>query len=347
MQSKLAVGKLVSSHHKGAYDGRKSNHKVYHINVSESPNSCFIKFGKAKYRSLVDTGAEVCLIHFRVYQALVNPPVLKKHFVNLQSVNGESLDVKGSVDLNVEIGGSKYIQKFYVVTNINRNVILGRDFLTTYGVRLYFDLGCLRIGKSYVALEQDIHISSLERLAKRTRLKPQSVTISAGKTKMTHKKNSNELLEISHIEKGYLTQETGVMLGNTITSNKNHNKHPIYICNNTNKTITLRKGCVVGRADFVNSKDISSVNANNEKLKKLDLNEIICNPEFKGEIIELLSKNEDIFAISDADLGKTDLVQMKVDTGDNPPIKLRPYRVPLKMRKEVDQNIESMLKARS
>ena len=180
------------------------------------------------------------------------------------------------------------------------------------------------------------------RLAKRTELKPQSVTISAGKTKMTHKKNSNVLSEISHIEKGYFTQETGVMLGNTITSNKNHNKLPMYICNNTNKTNTLRKGCIVGRADFVNSKDISNVNANNEKL---DLNEIICNPEFKGEIVELLSKNEDIFATSDADLGKTDLVQMKVETVDNPPIKLRPYRVPLKMREDVDQNIESMLKA--
>ena len=54
-------------------------------------------------------------------------------------------------------------------------------------------------------------------------------------------------------------------------------------------------------------------------------------------------KNEDIFAVSDADLGKTDLVQMKVDTGDHSPIKLRPYRVPLNLRKEVDQNIENML----
>ena len=156
----MAVGKLTSSRRKGAYDGKKSNHKsnqkssthkTYHINVSGSPNSCLIKFGKLKYRSLVDTGAEVSLIHLRVYQALINPPVMKKHFVNLQSVNGESLDVKGSIELNVELGGAKYIQKFYVVTNINRNVILGRDFLTTYGVRLYFDLGCLRIGKSYVS----------------------------------------------------------------------------------------------------------------------------------------------------------------------------------------------------
>ena len=366
LQGKLEIGKLRTSHHKEGYDGSTSNHKntfnhkTYHINVSGNPNSCLIKFGRAKYRSLVDTGAEVSLIHLRVYQALINPPVMKKHFVNLQSVNGESLDVKGAIELYVELGGAKYIQKFYVVTNINRNVILGRDFLTTYGVRLYFDLGCLRIGKSYVSLEQDIHISSLVRLAKRTKLQPQSVTISTGKTKMSNMKVNNQLLrktkvnntevnnqllEISQIERGYLTSESGVMVGNTLTSNKNHNKLPIYLCNNTNRTITLRKGCVVGRADFVNSKDIASVNENSDKLKKLNLNELVCNQQFKGEIVDLLLKNEDIFAASDADLGKTDLVQMKVDTGDHPPIKLRPYRVPLNLRKEVDQNIENMLNA--
>ena len=81
------------------------------------------------------------------------------------------------------------------------------------------------------------------------------------------------------------------MVGNTLTSNKNHNKLPIYLCNNTNRTITLRKGCVVGRADFVNSKDIASVNDNSDKLKQLNLNELVCNQQFKGEIVELLLKN--------------------------------------------------------
>ena len=108
---------------------------------------------------------------------------MKKYFVNLHSVNGESLDVKGAIELYVELGGTKYIQKFYVVTNINRNVILGRDFLTTYGLRLYFDLGCLRIGKSYVSLEQDIHISSLVRLAKRTNYNHKVSPLVQGKQK--------------------------------------------------------------------------------------------------------------------------------------------------------------------
>ena len=56
---------------------------------------------------------------------------------------------------------------------MNRNVILGRHFLTNNGVRLYYDLGCLRINKHFVSLEEDLHIASLARLTQLVKLKPQ------------------------------------------------------------------------------------------------------------------------------------------------------------------------------
>ena len=43
---------------------------TYKINLAGSPNSCIIKIGKNKFRSLVDTGAEVSLMHRRVYDSL-------------------------------------------------------------------------------------------------------------------------------------------------------------------------------------------------------------------------------------------------------------------------------------
>jgi hypothetical protein len=53
-------------------------------------------------------------------------------------------------------GKTEVTQLFFIVKDMNRNVILGKDWLTQNGVRLYFDLGCLRIGKCYVSLEEDI-----------------------------------------------------------------------------------------------------------------------------------------------------------------------------------------------
>ena len=50
-----------------------------------------------------------------------------------------------------------------------------------------------------------------------------------------------------------------------------------------------------------------------------------------------------MFVTKDRDLGRTDIVKMSINTGDHPPIKKRPYRIPLKKRKIVDEAIDEML----
>ena len=64
---------------------------------------------------------------------------------------------------------------------MNRNVILGIDFLKNNNVRLYYDLGCLRIKNAYVPFEEDAQISSLVRVASDQVLKPQTCIICQGK----------------------------------------------------------------------------------------------------------------------------------------------------------------------
>ena len=81
----------------------------------------------------------------------------------MQSVNGHALQVDGTVDMPFEIGGLKTSYTFYVVRNMNRKLILGRDWLLKNGVRLYFDLGCIRVHQTYIPLQEDIHISSVVR----------------------------------------------------------------------------------------------------------------------------------------------------------------------------------------
>ena len=50
----------------------------YSLKISGNPHSCLVKIGKQKYRTLVDTGAEVSLMHRRVYDQLVPKPKLSK-----------------------------------------------------------------------------------------------------------------------------------------------------------------------------------------------------------------------------------------------------------------------------
>ena len=120
--------------------------------------------GKQKYRALVDSGAELSLMRRTVYNNLSNKPKLFKKNICLQSVSGQALKIDGCVNLTFLVKGLTLKHTFVVVNDMNRNLILGRDWLKQNGVRMYFDLGLLRIDKTYVQLQEDIHISSVVRL---------------------------------------------------------------------------------------------------------------------------------------------------------------------------------------
>ncbi|CAC5361822.1 unnamed protein product [Mytilus coruscus] len=183
-----------------------------------------------------------------------------------------------------------------------------KDWLVQNGVRLYFDLGCLRIQKSYVPLEEDIHVASIVRLTVNAVLKPQTINVCPVGLKNNPSFGSTNLLEISPVASGYVSTEPGLMI-----------------------------------------KEINLVNVNQSQgtagPEKLDESEISVPQEFKKDILRMIRDNEDIFATSDKDLGCTDTVQMTIDTGDHPPIKLKPYRAPLNQRKIIDKAIEELLEA--
>ena len=62
--------------------------------------------------------------------------------------------------------------------------------------------------------------------------------------------------------------------------------------------------------------------------------------------MNLITCKRDLFATKDTDLGKTDTIKMKIDTGNHPPIKLKPNRTPLNNRKVVEEAVKDMLDAK-
>ena len=70
-------------------------------------------------------------------------------------------------------------------------------------------------------------------------------------------------------------------------------------------------------------------------LKVLDISK-----EYIQKIKKLILQNQDLFANKDSELGHTDTVQMHIDTGNSNPMKMRPYRTPIKNREVVDKAID-------
>ena len=150
---------------------RNSPHETFKVCVSGNRNSCPVRIGKQKFRSLVDTGADCSLMHCRVYNQLKDRPKLVNKKVYLQSASGSELKCDGSITVQVCVGGTEMSQDFYMIRDLNRNLILGLDWMKQNNVKIYMDLKCIRInGKHYVNLEEDIHIASTVRI-KRTCLK--------------------------------------------------------------------------------------------------------------------------------------------------------------------------------
>ena len=57
----------------------------------------------------------------------------------------------------------------------------------------------------------------------------------------------------------------------------------------------------------------------------------------------MLISNREVIAMIDKELGQTKTVEMRIDNGDYPPIKLRPYRIPIHKRKFVEEAVNETM----
>ena len=78
--------------------------------------------------------------------------------------------------------------------------------------------------------------------------------------------------------------------------------------------------------------------------KKANLSHVSSESQ-RQKIQEMFDRNSDLFAKNDCDLGCSSYVKAKIYTGDHPPIKQNPYRLPYSQRDLVREHVEEMLKA--
>ena len=139
------------------------------------------------------------------------------------------------------------------------------------------------------------------------------------------------------------------MVSNSVAKLNNGRTIPIMVVNNTNRTVKLSRGCVIAKMEAINQKQVNSLDSIKGKAAlpdKTDWASDIEVPEkYQQQVGRFLKKHHDLFAAKDSDLGHTDTVKMKIDTGNQSPIKLRPYRTPIHNREVIDKVVDEMLDA--
>ena len=116
----------------------------------------------------------------------------------------------------------------------------------------------------------------------------------------------------------------------------------------------MKKGLPIGLLEHVCSAEVSAIQTvetespsdkvtGNAPVKEAKLDHM---PSYQEKALrKLLDQYEDIFSKGEHDFGKTNVVTLKFDTGDHPPIKQRPYKKLFAERPKVDQHINDMLEA--
>ena len=351
----LSTYKLDRSEYKEADILTKSKRETfekYVVNLTGgNPNSCLIKIGKQKIRCLIDSGSSTSLISYKFYNSLQNKPKLHSSSAYIESYSGNSLDVKGKVTLKFSMKGLHLEHTFMVVQGANRNMLLGDDWLTSNAVRLYFDLGCLRVKGVYIPLVADIHVNSICRLAKSITLAPNCSYVTYAKVKRNQ--NYSEYM-VNSLDEHCIAGQPGIELSDTVVRVKNDSRKILLgVTNYTNRYIKLDNGTVLGMikpiGDDIQIETVNHIRSNQNKTCEKEMADLPSQDGIKSQIhtdeshrsiVEnLVLNNLDVFAFKDSDVLECDLVQMKIELTDETPFKIRPYRLSPDDQKTVDKAV--------
>lgn len=130
---------------------------------------------------------------------------------------------------------------------------------------------------------------------------------------------------------------------------------PLRLLNLNPDPVTLKKGSTVGLMEQVSREEVCNLecndwNAHHNSFEELPMHlqdlyarsiESLTNEE-ANRVKQVLVQYQEVFSKGDHDLGRTDLVQQEIKTGNSPPIK-QPYRhLPQVQQDEAERHIQQM-----
>ena len=78
-------------------------------------------------------------------------------------------------------------------------------------------------------------------------------------------------------------------------------------------------------------------------LNEVDLQNCALSEHDRVQLLALLQEYRDVFVKSDTEFGRAHRFTHEIDTGDNPPFRQRPYRIPHAQLGMIDKHIQSVL----
>ena len=300
---------------------------------------------------LVDTGASITVINAAFFRNIPSSQPLKTTTSSVPAINtvsGERLPILGQVILPLEIDSRCYHCRMYVIEDLGFEAVLGRDFLEEKGAVIDFRNGTVQLTDQDPITKEPV-IQTVRAVATYV-IPPRAEAIVPAHLEQSSPHNLQGLIEpSSQLAHKYCLQGASCLVTSTPEGDV-----PFRILNPTAKPVTIHQGTTLGAFTTLDeiiatplnqSKSTSHKNqSSNDLTSHIDFSHSTLTADQQQALLALLKQYRDVFALSPEELGRTDVIKYTIDTGNSPPIRLRPYRLPETKKAVVDQHVNDMLK---
>ena len=311
---------------------------------------------------MVDTGAEISLLPGEHQAVRMHATRIKPTTVQPVTVDGKPILLKGVLEMEVEIGGTKGLHTFYITSDPGITPILGLDIMRRMGrIAVDFTKGDLiSFGPLSAEPPARIYTSSTPKVQKITVQLGDDVVIPARHEMIVQAKlvveDQRQLSQLREetlvIEPGHKESES-IVWGRAIVTEQN-GRVPMRVCNPSMENTTLHAGTTIGEAETLPAQpvlavvtdDVMTAEVTNVCNQNETINELVDRAEIsereKALLRQMLHQYKQVFSI-DGELGKYEEKLFKIDTGNAAPIRSMPRPVPHHKKVEVDRQIDEML----
>ncbi|GBN76452.1 Retrovirus-related Pol polyprotein from transposon 297 [Araneus ventricosus] len=243
------------------------------------------------------------------------------------------------MDASIECGSRKFHHIIYVA-DIKDSCILSLDFLKKINFTVDLEKNEIRIGGEEIPLFSASvqHSKSCSVLAKkRTIIPARSECLIQGIPEVP--------VQFRYAVTDFHSQvpPQGVLVAATLVDLERE-AIPVRVLNLNNTPKILDKGAVIATCEPVvdivaRPQEFSETQHLSSILESLE----ILNEKQRREVRKLLKEFQNLFSTCDADVGHCNMTQHRINTGDHPPIKQYPRRLPLDRKEEADHLVKDMV----
>ena len=287
------------------------------------------------------------------------------------------IDNAGVSDITFQLGNTTFTHKFVVSKSLSKEILLGIDFVYGNQIKLlYHDdhSPYLEFGEGdCIDLMEKYPVDFVVKATENTKLPPYYFTVVKCCISQ-HAKTVYQADDILHITPTakYSNKMDAPLLQDSTVSYRANGKVFLIMANHTPAYHTIKKNTIIGTGSSVKQNNIditetcqvmldgppvAPVNYWSPDLAGLDFNQPLLEtdevelaalsdvpPEFAKPLQEIIDEYKSISAADNSHIGLTHLIKIDIDTGDHPPISMRPYKTSLTHCKWLEEEIDKLLR---